>query len=123
MDSMKEVIADSDNLLRRVVFTNPNYIKPDQSLTSFAFTPRKINGIPENLSVDIERLTTYEKSIVDRFNYRLYAISAFNIRQIGLGCEHDPQPNHLAHALITGEVTKAKAKYLASFARRIRYPD
>jgi hypothetical protein len=60
---MKEIIGDEDNLLRRVVFTNPHYVKPDQTVSSFAFTPRKINGVPEGLSVDIERLTTYEASI------------------------------------------------------------
>lgn len=120
---MKEVVGDDDNLLRRVIFTNPNYIRPDQSVTSFAFTPRKINGLPENLSVDIERLTTYEASIIDRFNYRLYAIAALQVRQIGLNCEHDPLPDNYAHALIIGDVSKSIARQLAVSARRIHYPD
>jgi hypothetical protein len=97
---MKEEVGDGDNLLRRVIFTNPSYIRPDQSVTSFAFFPRKFNGVAESLSVDIERLTTYETSIVDRFNYRLYAVSALRVRQIGLDCEHNPLPDNYAHALI-----------------------
>jgi hypothetical protein len=120
---MKEVVRDDDNLLRRVIFTNPSYVKPDQSVTSFAFQPRKINGLPEMLSVDIERLTTYEASIVDRFNYRLYALSAKNVREFGLDCQHDPLPGNYAHALIGGEISKARSRQLASAAKRIHYPD
>ncbi len=120
---MPENIVDDDNLLRRVIFTNPSYVKPDQTLTSFAFTPRKINGIPENLSVDVERLTTYQSSIRDRFNYRLYALTAGQVRNIGLDCEHDPQPENYAHALITGKISTSRARHLAAFAIRVRYPD
>lgn len=120
---MKEVVGDDDNLLRRVIFTNPSYVRPDQTLTSFAFMPRKINGFPEGLSVDIERLTTYEKRIVDRFNYRLYTVTALRVRQIGLDCEHNPLPENYAHALITGDISRPKARDLAASARRIHYPD
>src|SRR4051812_9877468 len=98
--SMPEDILDTDKLLRRVIFTNPSYVRPDLTLTSFAFTPRKQNGIQERgLSVDIERLTTYEISIKDRFNYRLYSINAGYVRQLGLDCEHDPIEGNEAHAL------------------------
>jgi len=120
---MKEVVSDDDNLLRRVIFTNPNYVKPDQSITSFAFQPRKIDGVSEEISVDIERLTTYETSIVDRFNYRLYAISVRTVREIGLDCEHNPLPSNYSHALITGEISKARSRQMASAAKRIHYPD
>ncbi len=118
-----EVVHDDDNLLRRVIFTNPSYVRQDQTVTSFAFTPRKIGGIQENLSVDIERLTTYKVSIKDRFNYRLYTLQASEVRQVGLDCEHNPLEGNYAHALITGDVTKAKARQLAALARRVRYPD
>ena len=120
---MPEVINDVDKLLRRVIFTNPDYIRPDQTVTSFAFSPRKINGVPEGLSVDIERLTTYEASIRDRFNYRLYAILASEVRSIGLGCEHKPVEGNNAHALITGDISKSRARQLASTAKRVHYPD
>jgi hypothetical protein len=120
---MKEVVTDEDNLLRRVIFTNPNHVRPDQSVTSFAFQPRKIGGVPEMLSVEIERLTTYEASIVDRFNYRLYALSVRTVRQIGLDCVHDPLPENYAHALVTGEISKARSRQMASAAQRIHYPD
>jgi hypothetical protein len=57
---MAEVVVDEDNLLRRVIFTNPSYVRADQTVTSFAFKPRKVDGIPEYLSVDIERLTSHQ---------------------------------------------------------------
>jgi len=69
---MPEQVLDIDDLLRRVIYVHPNYVRPDQTVTSFAFTPRKINGIAEEgLSVDISRFTTYEASIKDRARYRL----------------------------------------------------
>ncbi|MFZ5972940.1 MAG: hypothetical protein ACOYXA_15240 [Bacteroidota bacterium] len=120
---MAELINSDDNLLRRVVFQNPSFVRPDQTLTSFAFTPRKIAGGAEKLSVDIERLTTHAKSIRDRYTYRLYALTAEQVRQIGLDCEHDPLPDNEAHALIVGTVTNSKAKQLAAFARRVPFPD
>jgi hypothetical protein len=54
---MPDAVLDTDDLLRRVIFTDPNYIRPDFTITSFAFTPRKINGVLESgLSVDISLL-------------------------------------------------------------------
>lgn len=123
MQVMPEPIYDQDNLLRRVIFTNPNFVRPDQTVTSFAFTPRKIDGIAESLSVDLERLTTYESSIKDRFSYRLYSLTALLVRNIGLDCEHHPVEGNYAHALIVGDVSRLKAKQLAGAAKRIHYPD
>lgn len=123
MQVMPEPIYDKDNLLRRVIFTNPNFVRPDQTVTSFAFTPRKIDGTAESLSVDLERLTTYESSIKDRFSYRLYSLTALQIRNIGLNCEHHPIDGNDAHSLIVGDVSRSKAKQLAGAAKRIHYPD
>jgi len=121
---MPEPILDTDSLLRRVIFTDPNYVRPDHTVSSFAFTPRKIEGALERgLSVDIERLTTYERSIVDRSRFRLYSLATSSIRGIGLDCEHDPLPDNAAHALILGNITKSMAKRLSQMAIRVRYPD
>lgn len=117
---MKELITNDDNLLRRVIFTNPNYVRPDQTVTSFAFQTRN-NEI--GLSVDISRLTTYQKSIMNRFNYRLYSLRAGYVREIGLDCIHDPVYGNEAHALITGNITKSISKKLSRAATRIPYPN
>ena len=119
---MPEAILDSDDLLRRIIFTDPNYIRPDFTVTSLAFKPRRIEGAQERgLSVDISRLTTYEKSIVDRFKYRLYSLKVSYVRQIGLDCEHNPIDGNEAHALIIGEFKNSTAKKLSQGAVRVPY--
>lgn len=57
-------VFQTDTLLRRVSSTDPNYIRDDGTLTSLAFKPRKSDT--DGVSVDIERLTTHEKAVVDR---------------------------------------------------------
>lgn len=88
-------INNEDTLLRRVPFTIPHYIKEDGSLTSLVFTPKKDE---DGLSVDIERLTTHEKSILDRTKFRLYGIKAKIPREAGLECVYDPVEGNDAHA-------------------------
>jgi hypothetical protein len=112
-----EPINDTDELLRRVIFADPRYIREDQTVSSFAFTPRKADK--NGLSVDVARLTTYEKSILDKSKFRLYAIRADQVRQIGLNCKHDPLEDNYAHALIVGKITHSLAKRLANLAVRV----
>ncbi len=116
---MLEPVLDTDDLLRRVIFTNPSYVRPDQTVTSFAFRPRQNET---GLSVDIFRLTTYQKSIKDRFNYRLYSLKAINVRKIGLDCIHNPIEGNYAHALIIGNITNGVSKKLSISAHRVSYP-
>ena len=113
-------INDEDRLLRRVIFTDPRYVKPDGSVSSFAFTLRKDE---DGLSVDIERLTTYEKAIQDRTKYRLYALVAEVPRNLGLECIHDPVAGNHAHALITGKLTKSISRKLARAVEKVAYPE
>lgn len=110
-------IDDDDFLLRRVPFTDPNYIKQNGTITSFAFSPRKqdTNG----LSVDIEKLTSYKKSVIDRTKFRLYRLQAYIPKSHGLECVHDPESENSAHALIQGGFTRAICKKLASAAERV----
>lgn len=115
-----ELIHDEDNLLRRVPHTDPNYIKPDGTVSSFAFTPKKDE---DGLSVNIERFTTYQDTIQDRSRFRLYALPAVEPRMLGLECLHAPLPDNYAHALVTGHFTKGISRQLAAKARRIAYPD
>ncbi len=55
-------ISDEDRLLRRAIYKNPSYVRDDMTVTSFAFRLRKGEL---GLSVDIEKLTTYDNSISD----------------------------------------------------------
>lgn len=115
-----EIIQDEDTLLRRVPHTDPNYIKPDGTVSSFAFAPKRGE---DGISVNIERLTTYEDSLLDHNRFRLYALETVEPRLLGLECQHDPLPDNYAHALIMGHFTKSTSRQLAAKARRIAYPD
>lgn len=111
-----EVINDDDFLLRRVPsnIIDPLHIKEDGTPTSIAFSLRKqdTNG----LSVDIEKLTTSHKAVIDRNKFRLFKFKSEVPRSLGLNCIHDPMPDNYAHALIQGEFTKAICRKLASEA-------
>lgn len=113
-------VDDTDKLLRRVPFTNPSYIKPDGSITSLAF---KLKKHENGLSVDIERRTTYDRSVLDRTRFRLYRLEAAFPRSLGLECLHDPLPDNEAHALITGEFTDAVSRRLARCAELVPDPQ
>jgi hypothetical protein len=145
----KQAILNEDVLLRRVSYLDPNYVKPDGSASSFAFTLKKRAGVKESgLSVDVERLTTYERSILRASDYRLYALTAADARGLGLCVCHDPcppeDPGNKAHTLITGKegrpedcsdetcvqgadakatISTSLARALARASKRINYPD
>jgi len=122
-----EIIRDTDRLLRRIDFVDPNFsIKDDGTPASSNFTLKKLdNGeYDKGLSVDLERLTTYAESIQDVKRFRLYALFAFFIRSIQLDCINDGVL-HPAHSLIIGEGLhkKSTARKLAKNAVRINYPS
>ena len=114
-------LKDEDRLLRRVIFKDPSYVRKDMSVTSFAFKLRKEE---EGLSVDIEKLTTYEKSIISIEKYRLFAVSSKDVRSLELDCIHKPLPDNYAHAEIYGSaLNKNKVcSQLSKFAVYINYP-
>lgn len=114
-------VLDDDDLLRRVPFADPSYVRDDLTLSSFAFKPKRNDA--NGLSVDLSKLTTYEKSIFDRSRFRLYSIKAGSVRQIDLNCKHDPKEDNLAHTLIVGKISNSTAKKLSQRALRVPYPD
>ncbi len=112
-------IKDQDRLLRRVIFKDPNYVREDMTVTSFAFKLRKGE---EGLSVDIEKLISYEKSIAEVEKYRLFAVFARDVRSVGLDCVHRPVLDNYAHAEILGTDLNKVSSQLAKFAVYINYP-
>ncbi len=98
-----EVIHADDRLLRRVLYLNPNFIKPDGTPASSCFTLKKGE---DGLSVDLERLTTYTKAIQDRSRFRLFVLNAGYTKSLNLENVHDPMPDNPAHSLIKGEITR-----------------
>lgn len=109
------LIGNEDNLLRRIP-VSPGYIKPDGSITSFAFSLLKGE---DGISTDLERLTNHQTSVIDRTRFRLARINAGAIRNEindGLNCMHNPLPDNYAHALIvssTGKISDSKSRAMA----------
>lgn len=110
------VIEPDDQLLRRVPFLNPDFIKPDGTPASSAFTPDKNE---DGLSVDIEKLTTPEKSIISVQIFRLFSLRASMTTELGFENVHDPITDNYAHALIKGKFTRSISRKLAQSAIRV----
>jgi hypothetical protein len=110
------IINDADHLLRRVQFTNPDFIKPDGKPASSSFALKKDE---DGLSVDLERLTTHEKSIGSRDKYRLFSVDASFTISLGLANEHNPKSDNYAHSLIKGNISRPVARKLAGSAIRV----
>lgn len=118
-------LDSKENLLRRVYRTDRRYIdKKTGRPTSRAFAPRpKDNG---KLSVDIERLTTYEKAAIDINKFMLFAFLAETAYNLGLKCIYDPiNDKNIAHALITGFPANDESipGILARQSKRVQHPD
>ena len=112
-------ILDSDNVYRRVPTYLPNYFKDDGSVTSLAYKTKRGE---DGLSVDLERLTTVEKSLLDGVKFKLFAINVGLIRQIEpdkIDVIHNPQNDNLAHCLIIPEVSDKNAQKLKLLALEV----
>lgn len=110
-----EVSNEKDGLLRRIII-HPSYIKADNKMTSFAFKPRK-NADYDGISVDLERLTTYQVAIKDKNKFRLARLEASIPMSLGLECVHAPIAGNYAHSLIKGNFTASICRRLANSAR------
>ncbi len=115
-------ITDADNLLRRIPTHIPSYIKPNGSISSMAFAKKRDE---DGLSVDLERLSSYEKATLADKRYRLLRINVGIIRNDindGLEVMHNPLPDNEAHSLITGNITEGKKKQLLKGATEVILP-
>ena len=124
-----EKLSDEELLLRRVYRKDKRYINQLTGRpSSRAFAPRpKDEG---KLSVDIERLTTKEKCIIDPGKFVLFQVKASVPHNAGLKCIYDPLKyeedgvDNPAHALITGFDLEDESVpgILARQAQRLNYP-
>lgn len=116
---MAEIIFDSDFVLRRIPTYLPNYIKPDGTISSRAYQKRRDE---EGVSVDLERLSSYERATLGDKKFRLLKINVRIIRKDindGLDVIHNPQPGNDAHCLITGKITEGKQKQLLKYSQEV----
>lgn len=108
-------ISDDDLLLRRLA---SDHVSGDR-VNSAAFSKK----VPYEISVNLGRLTTEKKTLVDRPSFGLGIISAGDVRDLGLVVRHDPEPGNFAHCLIVGKYTYALAKELAKRTRLAKPPE
>lgn len=99
-------IADVDGLYRRM---HPLQVK-DGMPTSAAFKDAE-------LSVDLARLTTLERSLMGYPLHGLASITAGYARFLGQTVFHDPLEANPAHALVKGNKTPHIARSLARSAK------
>ena len=113
----KALPAENEDFLLRRIPVSPSYIKPDGSITSFAFSLRKSE---DGISTDLERLSNPDISALDRTRFRLARINAGFIRNEindGLDCIHNPLPENYAHSLITSQTAKISDSKSRAMAR------
>jgi len=115
-------ISEEDNLYRRFPLSDePKYsvfwkIENGQKIpSSAAFKTKKEE---DGLSVDIEKLTTPEKSCGNNNEYGLVSFGAIIPLEKEYICIHNPTKDNSAHALIVGDTNKI-AKKLSKAAKRI----
>lgn len=99
-------IADVDALYRRI---HPLQVK-DGMPTSAAFKDAE-------LSVDLARLTTLERSLTGYLSHGLASIAAGYARSLEQTVLHDPRETNPAHALVKGNKTPRIARSLARSAK------
>lgn len=124
-----DLLDDAENLLRRVYRKDKKYINPKTGKpTSRAFAPRPRDS--GKLSVDVERLTNLEDSIIDGIRFKLFRITAGLAHSLGLKCFYDPLIlsedgcENPAHSLICGFVDEDESipGILARKADPIEFP-
>ncbi len=84
-----------------------------------AFSPRKGD---KGLSVDLERLSSFDKVTLGDPRYRVLRVNIGYVRNEindGLDVEHDPLEDNEAHSLITGKITRGKRGQLMKGATEI----
>ena len=109
-----EKISDEDRLFRRIP---PQWIKPE-GISSAAFKQR-----PLDLSVNIARLTTPQKVLLNYPNYGIGIITAGFFRNLKLVIYHAPEPCNYAHAIVFGKITQSLAKKISLSAKPLRYRE
>ena len=108
-----EDIKDEDELYRRI---HPTHVI-NGKISSAAFKQRA-----PDLSVDIARLTTPERALLNYPNYGLGSLVAGFFRNLKLEVYHAPIPCNYAHAIVYGKITPSMAKMIAIAVKLVRRP-
>jgi hypothetical protein len=110
----KILVRDDDSVLRRIP-NKPSHIKNDGTISS-------ANFIGPDTSVNIERLTTIEKTMASYEKFGLVRLLTAHIRELGEDVIHDPVEGNYAHAIIPGKRSIGVARKLATLANIVIMP-
>ena len=108
MQTNAEEISDDDYLYRRI---EPKAVEEDGTLNSLAIYQRSGE---DGASVDLERLTTPEKTMEQKPDFGLGRIRVGDVRRCGLVVQYDPKEDNSAHTLIIGKFSKKQRRDLAA---------
>jgi hypothetical protein len=112
--SDQQLVDDSESLWRRIHFS---WIKKK---TNRIYSPSSAAFKGIDISVDIASKTTPQKSIRD--SAALAGFLASVPKRLGHQVVEAPLPDNLAHALIKGKITRAKARKIADSSKCIIEP-
>lgn len=108
-------ISDDDLLYRRFYHTSR---RRDGRLTLATYTLPKTSIPDPEISVDLERLTTPEKTLAKApGGFGLGVVSAGDVRRLGFTVRCQPLPENDAHCIIEGVITEADCERLAEVTR------
>jgi hypothetical protein len=110
----KIFVNDDDTVLRRIP-NKPSHVKNDGTLSS-------ANFIGPNTSINIERLTTFEKTLSGYENFGLARLTTGQIRELGEDVIHQPVEGNSDHAIIPGKRSIRTARKLARMANIVVMP-
>jgi hypothetical protein len=97
----------------------PSWIVPDKEtgewrLSSVAFIDRR-----GELCVELSSLTTAEQSLARYPEHSLAEVKAIVFRERGYGVIPDPLPDNIAHALVSGKITKTHDRPTPRYCRSL----
>lgn len=109
-------ISDDDLLYRRF---HRKSLRRDGRLTLATYTLPKTSIPDPEISVDLERLTTPEKTLAAALPglFGLGVLSAGDVRRLGFTVRYQPIPGNDAHCIIEGVKTEEDCDRLAEVTR------
>ena len=111
-----ELIFDQDELYRRIF---SDWIKEDGTISSAGF---QNTSDTNDMSVDLARLTTPEKTVSKYPNCGVALLTAGFARSLDQKVLHDPLPDNIAHSTVKGIKTKSIRRKLALGSIIIQLP-
>lgn len=112
-----EEILNENELYRRFPDV---WLKDDGSISSAAF---QNTSNTDDMSVDLDRLTTPEKTASEYPGCGVASFLAGLARKLGQQVLHDPIPTNIAHSTVRGKKTESIRKKLAKGSTIILLPQ